>query len=325
MTGSLLAMFVLTAPAASDSKLGVHMIDVYTPGTRRIIAAGPRVLKVLDPRAHTDVRQAIRDFKARVPDGIVVMRVWEGTPDLRYSVRDDPHKSADDFWSRVLAPAVDALAPDDRKRVDFLEGPNEGENTPTWESVEAARWFAAFWVRLAEHIARAGFRPCVGSIAVGNPPGNATERAARLEAFVPALRAAKKHAGVWSYHAYSIGYTTDADAERWHALRYRQVYAFLRTHHPALADLPVLLTEAGIDRAGNPRTDGWQARGDAERYRAWLRWFDDELRRDPQVLGATLFAIGNPHGWPSFDLEPIAGWLAGHIARPRKVGPKRQP
>ncbi len=297
----------------SASKLGIHLIGNYTEGARKIVAAGPRVIKVLDPQASSAMREAVRDYKQRYPNGIVVMRVWERTPQVRYQLADDPITSADDFWQRVLAPAVNALPPEDRRCVDFLEGPNEGENTPTWESVEAARWFGRFWERLCEHIARAGMRPCVGSVAVGNPPGSLEEIHAKLEAFVPALKAAKRFKGAWSYHAYSLPYTTDERVEMWYSLRYRLFYAFLRQRHPDLADLPLILTEGGIDKAGNPKTDGWRARGDEQKFQAWLQWFDAELRKDKEVVGVTLFQIGDPHGWWSFDLEPIAAWLASYL------------
>jgi len=297
----------------SQSKLGIHLIGRYTDGAKKIIAAGPRVIKVLDPQANSQMVEAMRDYKRRYPRGIVVMRVWERTPQVRYSISDDPVASADDFWRKVLEPAVNALPPSDRKLVDFLEGPNEGENTPTWESVEAAKWFGRFWVQLTKRIASAGFRPCVGSIAVGNPPGTVDEIFAKLDAFVPALRAAKQFCGAWSYHAYSLEYTTDLGVERWYSLRYRLFYEFLKSRHPDIADIPLILTEGGIDRAGNPKTDGWRARGDSEKFQRWLQWFDSELRKDKEVIGVTLFQIGDPQGWWSFDLEPIADWLANYL------------
>lgn len=302
------------------SKLSIHLIGSYTEGAKRIIAAKPRVIKVLDPQASAGMREAMRDYKRRHPRGLVVMRVWERTPDVRYRLEDDPVQSADDFWNRVLQPAVNALSASDRRLVDYLEGPNECENTPCWGSVEEARWFGRFWERLAERIAQAGFRPCVGSIPVGNPPGSISEIRAKLEAFLPALRAAKRWNGAWSYHSYSIEYTTDVALEYWYSLRYRIFYEFLRERHPDLANLPMILTEGGIDRAGNPNNDGWRARGDAAKFQKWLLWYDSELKKDPYIIGVTLFQIGNPGGWWSFDVEPVAGWLADVIAnRPRSL------
>jgi len=311
------AVFILSvgllATPLSDSKIGIHLIGRYTQGAKEIILAGPKVIKVLDPQANSEMREAVRDYKSRYPKGIVVMRVWERTPEVHYSLQDDPAASADDFWQRVLEPAIEKLSVEERKMIDYLEGPNEGENTPTWESVDSARWFGRFWERLAGRIWKAGFRPCVGSIAVGNPPGTIEEIWAKLEAFLPALRSAKRYKGAWSYHTYSLEYSTDTNVEKWYSLRYRIFYEFLRKKHLDLVNLPIILTEGGIDKAGNPQTDGWQARGSKEKYQAWLEWFDKEMRKDKQVLGVTLFQIGNPEGWSSFDLEPIASWLGDYL------------
>ncbi len=316
MFTALLSTFLIGlffSPHLSNSKLGIHLIGRYTDGAKKIISSGPRVIKALDPQASGDMRKAIRDYKTSYPKGVVVMRVWERTPEVHYSLEDDPIMCADDFWRRVLEPAVNALSPEERKMIDYLEGPNEGETTPTWNSVETARWFGRFWERLALHISRAGFRPCIGSIAVGNPPGTLEELRAKLEAFLPALKAAKQYKGAWSYHSYSLAYSTDPEVEKWYSLRYRLFYDFLKEKHPDLANLPMILTEGGIDKAGNPQTDGWQARGDERKFQEWLKWFDKELRKDKYIIGVTLFQIGNPEGWSSFDLEPVALWLAKYL------------
>ncbi len=314
----LICTLPLYAFSPSTSKLGIHLIGSYTEGARKIISAGPVVIKVLDPQASKDMQEAVLDYKKRFPKGIVVMRVWERTPNVHYNLEDDPTASADDFWEKVLRPAVEALPKEVRKAIDYLEGPNEGETTPTWETVDSARWFGQFWVRLARRIKEAGCRPCVGSIAVGNPPGTLEEIYAKLEAFLPALRVLKIYNGAWSYHAYSLEYSTDIEKERWYSLRYRIFYEFLAKKHPELRNLPLILTEGGIDKLGNPQTDGWRARGNEEKYQEWLKWFDAELRKDKYVVGVTLFQIGNPEGWWSFDLEPIADWMAEYLRKNSK-------
>jgi hypothetical protein len=35
------------------------------------------------------------------------------------------------------------------------------------------------------------------------------------------------------------------------------------------------------------------------------------------VVGVTLFQSGDDHGWPSFEVEPVADWLADWIAGQR--------
>lgn len=68
-------MALLIFEPLSQSKLGIHLIGHYTEGAKKIIAAGPRVIKILDPQANNQMVEAMRDYKRRYPKGIVVMRV----------------------------------------------------------------------------------------------------------------------------------------------------------------------------------------------------------------------------------------------------------
>jgi hypothetical protein len=305
LVASALLLLGLATPGRSQplstSKLSVHLDWHYTNGARQIVAAGPQVLKILDLGG--DMLAAIRDYKAAYPDGVTVLRIYT---QVHYGLQDDPKASAHDFWDRVLWPPLSQLSAADRQLIDYLEGPNEGDSTPTWGSVANATWFGRFWVALARRMHANGFRPCVGSIAVGNPPGTVEEMNAQLEAFTPALDAALAAGGAWSYHAYSIQYTTDENIESWYSLRYRRFYEFLSQNHPDLTALPMILTEGGAGQ------DGWTS-GGAAKFENWLTWFDGEMRQDDYVLGVTLFEIGDPQGWPTFDLEPVAGWLAAYL------------
>ncbi|PYJ57927.1 MAG: hypothetical protein DME24_18015 [Verrucomicrobia bacterium] len=216
---------------------------------------------------------------------------------------------------------MNALSASDRALIDYLEGPNEGDSTPTWQSLQSAQWFTGFWTNLSPLIAAAGFKPCIGSIAVGNPPGTPSQIQSNISTFVPALRQAKSLGGAWSYHAYTINYTTDTGVEYYYSLRYRQFYSQFASQYPDLADMPLILTEGGVDQSGTPATSGWQARGTAADYERWLNWFDHQLAQDSYVFGCTLFEIGNPGGWSSFDLEPIAGWLGNYLITPANPPP----
>jgi hypothetical protein len=236
----------------STSKLSVHLDLRYTAGARRIVAAGPQVLKILDLSG--DMLAAARDYKAAFPDGLLVLRIYTRRS---YGLQQDPAASAHDFWDHVLWPPLSQLSDADRQLIDFLEGPNEGDSTPTFGSLAAATWFGQFWATLAPLMQQSGFRPCVGSISVGNPPGTVQEMEDQLEAFTPALYAALGAGGVWSYHAYSLEYTTDENVESWYSLRYRRFYDFLARQHPDLLDLPMILSEGGAGR------DGWRAGGEA--------------------------------------------------------------
>ncbi len=300
------------APSLSKSRVSIHLIGRYTNGARKIVAAGPRTLKVLglENGLGAEMLAALRDYKSRYPAGKTVLRIYT---QWRHNAAATPEANAQDFWNRVLAPPLSLLSQSDRLLIDYLEGPNEGESTPTWQTIADARWFGRFWAALAPTIKNNGYLPCAGSIPVGNPPGTPSEIEAKIEAFVPALQACLQAGGAWSYHAYTIQYTTDPGVEYWYSLRYRQFYDFLNRRYPALASLPMILTEGGVDESGNPQTSGWQARGTAAKFQNWLTWYDGELRKDPYILGVTLFQSGDSAGWPSFDVEPIADWLAAYL------------
>ncbi|MGB9588984.1 MAG: hypothetical protein ACPL7O_12455 [Armatimonadota bacterium] len=182
-----------------------------------------------------------------------------------------------------------------------------------WEpkTVEIAQWYCRYVTYAAPRIAQMGFRPIILQSGVGGLPIEPQI----LDAMVPAFRVAKRYGGAWACHGYTLEYTKDARVESFYSLRYRKAYEYLRKAHPNVADLTMILMEAGVDKAGDPDKDGWQARGTKEKYIDWLTWFDAELCKDPQVLGAALFAIGCGSGWKSFDVEPITGWLADYWDR----------
>jgi len=308
------------AQTLSASKLSAHLINNYTTGSSNIVTGQPRALKVLglDSGFPAGMVQAMRDYKTRVPNGKLVVRIYSPRT---YSLANDATASASDFWNTILQQGLNYLAPSDRALIDYLEGPNEGQ-TPTLgypnatdqQALQASQWFNQFWTNLTPLIVASGYRPCIGSIAVGNPGGTQAQMQSYLAAFVPALRQAQAAGGAWSYHAYTLDYTTDPTDEIWYSLRYRQFYTFFATSYPDLTNMPLILTEGGVDQTGNPATSGWQARGPASYYQRWLNWFDHQLQQDSYVLGCTLFENGDATGWPSFELEPITAWFQNYLS-----------
>ncbi|NLE60970.1 MAG: hypothetical protein GX616_21705 [Planctomycetes bacterium] len=295
------------APAQqTESRLGLHMIINYTSGASQVVNAHPRIHKILD--TGSAMRASARDFKTNNPDGVLVLRIY--TP-KSYNVSQDPAWAANDFWTTVLAPPIDNLSPEDRALIDYVEGPNEGDSTPTWGSLADAQWYNTFWVNLAPLIGNAGFKPCAFSISVGNPPGDTAYVRLMLDTIVPALRVCKSYNGGWSYHAYTIPYSKIVSQEIWYSLRYRQYYSYFQSTYPDLADLPLLLTEGGVDGQSGEGGPGWKV-DDAARYIDWLTWFDARMKENPYVVGCTLFQSGDPN-WFSFDTEEINPWLAQHI------------
>jgi hypothetical protein len=317
MVSSLLAASVLMeAHSRGGSKLSIHLLGGrYTEGARKVVKAGPPVLKIFD--LHKDMLDAAREYKTLHPQGKVVLRIWHTR---KWTMEHDPVSAAEEFWSEVLRPPLTNLSRSDQRLIDYVEGPNEGDSTPTWFSLQQAAWFGRFSQRFAQVVGRGGFRPVIGCIGVGQPGGSPEEIAQKWRLFFPALEAAKEAGGAWSYHAYTIDYSKDAEKESWYSHRYRRLVQITRREKPDLADLPLILTEGGVDYSGNAAKDGWQARGSQAKFKGWLRWHDRELKKDPYVLGVTLFQSGDPEIWPSFELEPILPWLAQHIRESRAAG-----
>ncbi|MCL4338930.1 hypothetical protein M1271_04535 [Patescibacteria group bacterium] len=289
----------------STSKIGVFYLGA-SGGGETIAHAGPRVIKVIDPQNDSSLMNIVRDYKNSYPDGIVVMRVYEGDAPV-YGVSNDPGESAQDFWNKLLGPATAKLSSADKQLITYLAGPNEYGNTPIINSQTTADWTAKFWEKLSEIMSQNGFKPDMGEIPVGNLGPDL------LGPLVPALREIKQLGGVWSYHAYSLDYTTDVNQENWTSLRYRSFYDYFRQNAPDLSDMPMILTEGGVDKSGNGQTDGWNARGDASKFEDWLQWYDGQIKQDPYILGVTLFQIGNNSDWKSFNVDPIASWLSNYL------------
>jgi hypothetical protein len=288
----------------SQSKISVHLLSTYSPGAAQIIQARPRVIKILG--TDSGMMQAARDFKGAAPDGKVVCRVYTART---WSRTENPAAAGSNFWQTVLAPALVNLSVEDRSLIDYVEGPNEGDSTPTWGSTTDTDWYNTFWMHLAQQIANAGFKPLAYSISVGNPPGTTAEIQDRLNRIAPSLRLCQQLGGGWSYHSYSLPYSTNLSDEIWYSVRYRQYYSYFSTAYPDLVNLPLVLTEGGIDGAGP-----WSTRGDAIKFENWLTWFDREIRKDAYCLGVTLFQIGETGGWNGFNVEPLAGWIAAYLS-----------
>lgn len=241
-------------------------------------------------------------LKKANPRAIIVVGIGAQSGEMKID-RDPAEVYAD--WARRQEGALRTLAAH-KDKVDYLSFmPN------MWQpkTVEQAEWYCRYIARAAPRIAEMGFRPVILQCGVGNLPTDPKI----LDAMVPALRIARKLGGAWAYHGYTIQYTTDPDHERSYSLRHRQAYDYLRKAHPDVADLTMILMEGGVDKAGDPDKDGWQARGSKEKFVEWLEWFDAELLKDPEVLGVCLFKIGNKDSWKSFDLDPVAPWLDNYL------------
>jgi hypothetical protein len=281
----------------SSSKLGPHILGApNNAGAAIILSACPSVVKWVAPSNGIDL--AISSYKSRCPGGIVVLRVYVPTSMATYSGADDPASSATDFWNKMSTQGLSAAGPSNQ--IDWLEGPNELDNLPDWyNDPTTANWVAAFWSTLADLMHNAGYNPLVGSLVAGQP--------SPVTVFAPLAAAMKSKAYTWgwSYHPYTFGATMSVSTESAYGLYYRQV-----RDQNGLAGIPLVLSEGGYL---TPNSTGWQGRLTNDQYLSWLKWFDAQLKQDPEVSGLTIFQVGNTTDWQSFDLTPIAHELANYL------------
>src|SRR5512146_2773887 len=110
---ALLAACSCFAQTLSTSKLTAHLINAYTPGGSNIVAGYPSTLKVLgtDTGFSADMVRAMRAYKARVPGGKLVVRVYSPTT---YSLSDNASARAGDFWTNILQKGLSFISGSDR-------------------------------------------------------------------------------------------------------------------------------------------------------------------------------------------------------------------
>lgn len=271
-------------------KLSGQALD-QTTGFASLLRACPRLVKWVSAGGSADFA-GMQAFKASCPRSKTVLRIY-GTA-ARYV-------TAQALWNARYA-FLDRASPAQRAAIDFLESDNEFDAGHGFDNPADYGAFLKGFVLLAQG---KGFHPLIGNIAVGNPPGDVDsctgDGMQKFAAIVEAIAAAGAAGGGWAYHGYTPRWDKTTGFQEYYALRYRKL---LRCY-PAIASVPLLLTEAGFDSGGDPNSSGYRNNGTPAQYLDWLTWFQRQLGADSQVVGATLFAYGSGGTWPSFQLDPI--------------------
>jgi len=305
----------------TTSKLGLHVVRNEDPYIMEFVRhAHPRVMKGLDDDAW------LSEVKAVSPDIVTVGRFVGEEADVQEHWPDttDPVAAARAYVARFL----------ERYRlnsgVDYWEGWNE------FNAVIPERWtwFAKFEAERACLMQAHGLRAAVGGFPMGTPEYSA------MALFLPALEAAHRCGGIFTLHegvmpTIGCGLETNrpgiipgAPALSVPAgpimMRYRFWYeVYLKPR--GLGDLPLVISElaiGGIDPnspCNGPGGDSWKTYQDwwvqqgvgltgPDAYVNVLAWYDSEMRRDPYVIGATIFTAGSVSeylGWTEFDLHDV--------------------
>jgi hypothetical protein len=300
-----------TLPAPrGPSKMGMHATRNNSPNVLDYVRqVRPAVIVALEDFGW------LTEAKAISPQTITVGRWIEGDQ----NISGDPVARARAF---VHTNAARYLI---NTSVDYWLGWNE----PVIDSVAQIEWYAAFEAERVAEMTKLGLKTAVGNFSAGTPEAD------EFAAFLPALVAAKKAGAILAVHEYSAptlqsgvgagipGLAPDDQAGAL-TLRYRYWYNhYLRAQDLAL---PLVITEAGVDGGVSPATrhggDGWRdvLRRDNphhtsealfQDYASQLSWYDDELRRDPYVIGFAIFNVGDADGrWKSFDITAVLPQLA---------------
>jgi hypothetical protein len=269
--------------------------------------AKPALIKTLNLDANF-----ARYIKENSPTTIIVGRIVLDQVDLTA----DPLPLAQHVAAKVLEVASDPA------RLQYFDA-WEGYNEPVADSVDKMQRLADLEAERTRLLGEQGVRSAVGNFAAGHPPLELWEH------FKPALDAARRYKGYLAVHEYSAPIMqwgsgalqstpgTDEGDEGWLTLRYRKAY---RGHLGPMgyADVPLLITECGVDgtvanRPGPADAKGWKDFQDywianglrldtPGVYMDQLLWYDAELHKDEYVKGAAIFAAGASPGWESYEI-----------------------
>ncbi len=178
--------------------------------------------------------------------------------------------------------------------IRYWEGPNE----PVWDSLDGMRWYGAFEAERILRLNARGRFAVIGNFSTGTPHIQENDLS-WWQAFMPALQAIEQYSSVLGksvlgLHEYSDGkLSKDFDGRYgWNCFRYRRVHDWFLAPN-GLGNLPIVLTEFGVD---------FKIR-DID-YAAELAWADGEMRKDPYLLGATIFTFGSTDpAWDNFNVD----------------------
>jgi len=202
---------------------------------------------------------------------------WDGEPDRTLVARGSD--GAEEWWQ--MARERIARCP----WVQVWEGPNE---VPIWNDVDAGA-YNAFEVRRIHILHENGKQASSFQLSTGHPDA----------ALLVYLREALERTDYLNLHAYGMR-RIEPSIDTQHLLRYRTFIKMLKAN--GIRVPPIIISETGVDYAGNPNSDGWIAQGyTPEQYVAQLTGYLEEVEKDPEVRLVTPFGFAET-GWPSFSI-----------------------
>jgi len=311
------------------SKLCPHTLNAHGDAKTMVEAGSPAVKLV-------GFFGLAAELRALRPDLLIIGRVFEG-----YDAHAAAESGATAQAEALAWVVRQGDQYRNNPAITAWEGPNEPVFGPADDpaNVRTIAWYAAFEAERLRLLADMGLRGVIGNFATGNPdlplwpaflPAVAAAR--QLHGYL----GLHEYSSPWmwwltgTYQTANCDFRPDFAGEGdtgYLTLRYRKVY---RTYlePQGLGDVPLVITECGLDSIGavcagqtsgpwKVHFDFWRGydgahdpidywRGperDPERYYAeQLAWYDQELQKDPYVVGATIFTVGQMGGFDKFEI-----------------------
>ena len=309
-------------PPGPPSKLGIFTTRA-DPQINTLIQTGkPALVKTLDLDPNLG-----RFVKENSPTTIVIGRL----PLDQLDLTADPRPLARNVAGKLLEYASEPVR---HAYYDAWEAYNE----PVADTIDKMKRLADLEAERTRLLGDQGVRSVVGNFAAGHPPLELWQY------FEPALAAVRQYNGYLGVHEYSAPVMqwafgalqstpgSDEGDEGWLTIRYRKSYRHFLSPM-GYGNLPLLITECGVDGTIQPRPGPAKAMGwkDFEMY--WLSnglrddmpgvymdqliWYDSELQKDQYVKGAAIFAAGASGGWESYEIlgrtaELLTQYLSVH-------------
>jgi hypothetical protein len=316
-------------PPGPPSKLGLF-VTRFHPEVLELVEVGkPALVKTLeiDPNF-------VKGLKDSSPTTLIIGRLVLGE---QLNLDVDPIPLAREFVDKLLPLATET------RRMDAIEA-WESYNEPVADTIDKMKRLADFEAERTRLLAERGLKSVAGNFGTGHPPLELWPH------FKPALDAVSQYNGYLGLHEYSApvmqylsgslqppGDPPQGD-EGWLTLRYRKAYR--RYLEPmGFANLPILITECGVDGLVQPRPGPAEAQGWQDFIPTWLEnglrndppgvymdqliWYDQNIQQDDYIKGAAIFLAGtNDSRWETYDiLGPGTGRMVDLLMQYLEVHP----
>jgi len=293
------------------SKLSIHTSFLGEKSMYFVINAKPRLIKILDRFEYA------QQVKAHSPHTIIIGRSY--SPEADEPLYGDPVERAQEWFNKKRSFI------ENNPHIDYWEGYNE----PWKTDLPGLQWYGLFEAERVRLLANIGRKACIGNF-MGNTPVPPEVDPSAWEAFLPAIDAAITYDGILGKHEYGCPLNDCYNEETGEGSEcggYRKAYR--KYLIPLGKILPVAITEAGLHgpstlcgkgwngKLCSSLCCGWKVTGYTwEEYRDQLIWYDNIMKEDDYVLGATIFSL-EIHGWETFDIgDPpeFIEWLTQHVS-----------